>query len=93
MQIEPKTCGLGDHDIEQHAPLQLKSTVYEALHVDEFDSNNKSSSLVFSFCCRPLGGPVLDVLRKYQTDLVTLFKVLPPDLWELKGTVTLVSTG
>ena len=66
--------------------------MHEALHVDDFNSNDKSLSLVFSLCCRPLGGPVLDVLRKYQTDLVTLFKVLLPDLWELNGAVGLVST-
>ena len=75
--------------------------MHEALLVDEivrriaenlYDSNDKSSSLAFSLCCRPLSDPALDVLWKWQTDLVTLFKVLPPDLWEVNGAVGLVST-
>jgi len=75
--------------------------MHEVLLVDEivrriaehlFDSNDKSSSLAFSLCCRPLNDPVLDVLWKWQTDLVTLFKVLPPDIWEVNGAVGLVST-
>ena len=76
--------------------------MHDALLVDEilrriaehlFNSNDKSSSLAFSLCCRSLTDPILDVLWKSQTDLVTLFKVLPRDLWEESGTVGLVSTG
>ena len=75
--------------------------MHEALLVDEitrriaehlFDPDDKSSSLAFSLCCRSLNDPVLDVLWKWQTDLVTLFKVLPSDLWEVSNTVGLVST-
>ena len=75
--------------------------MHEALLVDEivrriaehlFDSNDKSSSLALALCCRSLNDPLLDVLWKSQTDLVTLFKVLPPDLWEVNDTVGLVST-
>jgi len=75
--------------------------MHEALLVDEivrriaeqlFDPEDKSSSLAFSMCCRALNDPVLDVLWKWQTDLVTLFKVLPPDLWEVSNVAGLVST-
>lgn len=75
--------------------------MHGALFVDEiarriaehlFDLSDKSSSLAFSLCCRSLNDPVLDVLWNWQTDLVTLFKVLPPDLWEATNTVGLVST-
>ena len=74
--------------------------MHDVLLVDEivrriadhlFDSNDKSSSLAFSLCCRSLNHPVLDVLWNSQTDLVTLFKTLPPDLWEVTDTAGLVS--
>ena len=74
--------------------------MHKALLVDEivrriaehlFDSKDKSSSLAFSLCCRSLNDPVLDVLWDWQTDLFTLFKVLPPDLWEVNNTAGLVS--
>ena len=75
--------------------------MHEALLVDEivrriaehlFDSHDKYSSLALSLCCRSLNDPALDVLWKWQADLVTLFRVLPPDLWEVNNTVGLVST-
>lgn len=74
--------------------------MHDALLVDEiarriakhlFDPSDQSSCLAFSMCCRALNDPVLDVLWNSQTDLVTLFKVLPPDLWEVSNTVGLVS--
>lgn len=76
--------------------------MHEALLVDEivrriaghlFHLNDKSSSLAFSLCCRLLNNAALDVLWEWQTDLVTLFKVLPPDLWEVGNTWGLVSTN
>ncbi|KAF9786415.1 hypothetical protein BJ322DRAFT_1059477 [Thelephora terrestris] len=69
--------------------------MHEALLVDEivrriaghlFDHDDTSSSLAFSLCCRSLNSAVLDVLWEDQTDLVNLFKVLPPDLWEVSNT-------
>lgn len=77
------------------------TSMHDALLVDEitrriaehlFDPKDKWSSLAFSLCCQSLNEPVLDVLWKWQTDLLTLFKVLPPDLWEVSSTVGLVST-
>ena len=74
--------------------------MHDALLVDEiarcvaehlFDRDDKLSSLSFSLSCRPLNDPVLDVLWKWQTDLVTLFKVFPPDVWEASNTIGLVS--
>ena len=72
--------------------------MHDALLVDEITRriaeqlfDDKRSSLAFSLCCQSLNEPVLDVLWKWQTDLVTLFKVLPPDLWEVGATVGLVS--
>ena len=74
--------------------------MHKALLVDEIarriaeqlsDRSDKSSSLAFSLCCRSLSDPVLDVLWSWQTDLVTLFKVLPPDLWAASNTTGLVS--
>lgn len=85
-----------------HRQTTSRPGMHDALLVDEilrriakylFDSSNKSSSLAFALCCRSLTDPVLDILWEWQTDLVTLFKVLPPDLWEESGTVGLVSTG
>lgn len=99
----PDQRGWDGHNIEQHSPLRLTNPagMHEVLLVDEiarriaehlFDLNDKSSSLAFALCCRSLNDPVLDVLWGWQTDLVTLFKVLPPDLWELSNTMGLVST-
>jgi len=74
--------------------------MHNALLVDEIvrriaehlpDLSEKTSCLAFSLCCRALNDPVLDVLWNWQQDLVTLFKVLPPDLWEVNNTVGLVS--
>lgn len=74
--------------------------MHEALLVDEivqrvaghlFDRDDKASSLSFSLCCRALNDPVLDVLWKWQTDLVTLFKVLPQHVWEVSNTLSVVS--
>jgi len=65
--------------------------MHKALHVDVFESNNKPSLLAFSLCFQPLRKPVLEVLWKRQMDLMTLFQVLPPDLWEINATVGLVS--
>jgi hypothetical protein len=58
-----------------------------------FDRDDKFSSLSLSLTCRTLSDPVLDVLWKWQTDLVTLFKVFPPDVWEVNNIVGLVSTS
>ena len=75
--------------------------MHKALLVDEIvrsiaehllDYGDKPSSLAFSLCCRSLNDPALDVLWKRQTDLVTLFKVFPPELWEI-SIVGLVSTN
>ena len=57
-----------------------------------YDHEDKLSSLAFSLCCRVLNDPVLDILWRQQTNLVTLFKVFPPDVWEENDTVGLVST-
>jgi len=74
--------------------------MHDALLVDEitrriaeqlFDHSDKSSCLAFSLCCRALNDPVLDVLWNWQTGLTTLFKVFPPDLWEVSSTVGMVS--
>ena len=76
--------------------------MHEALLIDEitlriadhlFNTDDISSCLALSLCCRSLSGTALDVLWKWQTDFVTLFKVLPPDLWEISNSSGLVSTG
>jgi hypothetical protein len=82
---------VAEHSLSDMHKVLLVDEIVRRIAEHLLDPDDKSSSLAFSLCCRPLSDPVLDVLWELQKDLVTLFKVLPPDVWEVDDTARLVS--